>query len=528
MTEMPIPDEILLPIEPLCILHTLMGAGFEVALVGGAVRDVLRGETQITDFDCTTNATPEQITALFPESFYENNFGTVSITPEELAKQLGLNEQIVQTPTATTDRVIDVARATKLHPSLLDAIAKEEIKEHHLPPYEITTYRADGLYSDNRRPESVTWGNSLEEDLARRDFTINALALTFQADFLARVCTDTSTRVIRLKSQDYKLIDPWQGLADLEEQRIRTVGDPNKRFAEDALRLLRAVRFSVQLNFAIEDETLQAITRASELLQNISQERIREELFKIFLSPYAKEGIELLAATGLLSHILPEILAMNGVLQGGHHTTDVWTHSLDALAECPSRDPVVKLAVLLHDIGKPQTFDISTGSPTFYNHEVVGARTAKAIAQRLKLSKKDIDRMFILVRYHMFHYQPEMSDAAVRRFMRKVGLANIDDILDVREGDRLGSGARKTSWRLEEFKQRMIAELHQPFAITDLAIDGSDLMRELDLQPGPKIGHLLQTLFEVVLENPEKNEKTVLLGLARELLPSLPIVPQTK
>lgn len=528
MTEMPIPDEILLPIEPLCILHTLIEAGFEAALVGGAVRDVLRGETQITDFDCTTNATPEQISKLFPESFYENNFGTVSITPEELTKQLGMSEPIVPAAAETTDRVIDVARATKLHPSLLDAIAREETKEEHLPPYEITTYRADGIYSDNRRPETVTWGNSLEEDLARRDFTINALALKFEKDFLAKVCADPANPIVRLSNKDYTLVDPWDGLADLQEQRIRTVGDPNKRFAEDALRLLRAVRFSVQLNFEIDVETAGALKQAASLLENISQERIRVEFFKILLSPYPKEGIELLHSTGLLEYILPEIIAMQGVLQGGHHTTDVWTHSVDALAECPSHDPVVKLATLLHDIGKPETFDISSCSPTFYNHEVVGARTAKRIAQRLKLSKKDIDRMFILVRYHMFHYQPEMSDAAVRRFMRKVGLANIDDILDVREGDRLGSGARKTSWRLEEFKQRMIAELHQPFAITDLAVDGGDLMNALGLQPGPKIGQLLQALFEVVLEQPEKNEKATLLGLAREVLASLPIVPQPK
>ncbi|MDA1079684.1 MAG: HDIG domain-containing protein [bacterium] len=523
---MPIPDEILLPIEPLCILHTLMEAGFEAALVGGAVRDVLRGKTQITDFDCTTNATPEQIQKLFPESFYENAFGTVSITPEELAKQLALREPLTPTIAQSTDRVIDVARATKLHPSLLAAVENEETKQQQLPPFEITTYRSDGTYNDNRRPESVAWGSSLEDDLARRDFTINALALTFEKDFLTKICADKNASVVQIKGQHFTLVDPWHGVEDLVEQRIRTVGDPNKRFAEDALRLLRAVRFSVQLNFEIEQATITALQNAAYLLQNISQERIRDELCKMLVSPYPKEGIELLDSTGLLEYILPEILPMQGVLQGGHHTTDVWTHSLDALAECPSHDPVVKLATLLHDVGKPETFDISGGSPSFYNHEVVGARTAKRIAERLKLSKKDIDRMFILVRYHMFHYQPDMSDAAVRRFMRKVGLANIDDILDVREGDRLGSGARKTSWRLEEFKQRMIAELHQPFAITDLAVDGDDLMRELELHPGPMIGKILQALFEVVLENPEKNEKQTLLGLARELLASLPIVPR--
>src|SRR3989344_4829383 len=484
MTNMQLPDEILLPREPLFILHTLMQAGFEAALVGGAVRDLLRGETVITDFDCTTNATPEQIRVVFPESFYENNFGTVSITPEELAKQAGLPAPNTPIEIRSSDRVIDIARATKLHSSLL-------------------------------------------EDLARRDFTINALAVTLQADFLQQVFSQAPSTAVRLKRQDFTLVDPWQGVEDLQQQCIRTVGDPNKRFAEDALRLLRTVRSSVQLNYTIESATATALAGAAELLAHISQERIREELYKIVLSPYPKEGMELLRETDLLQYILPELLPMRGVIQGGHHTTDVWTHSLDALAECPSRDPVVKLATLLHDIGKPPTFEINTGVPSFYNHEVVGARTAKSIAHRLKLSKRDIDRMFFLLRYPMFHYQPTMSDAAVRRFMRKVGLANIDDILDVREGDRLGSGARRTSWRLEEFKQRIIAELHQPFAVTDLAIDGTDLMRELDLPPGPKIGQLLQSLFAIVLENPEQNDKTQLLTQARELLASLHGIPQS-
>ena len=525
---MQLPDEILLPVAPLFILHTLMKSGFEAALVGGAVRDLLRGEQNIPDFDCTTNATPEQISKLFPESFYENDFGTVSITPEELAKQGDFAPPQSVTATLTSDRVIDIARATKLHPSLTEAVAHEESKATSVPPYEITTYRSDGAYKDNRRPETVAWGTSLVDDLARRDFTINAIALTISNPFLQQIFSEKLLSHYKVISTNYQLVDPHSGILDLQSELIRTVGEPSKRFSEDALRLLRAVRFSVQLNFTIEAKTHDSLTLAAELLQYISQERVRDEFFKILLSPYPKEGIELLRATNLLAHIMSELVPMYGVPQGGHHTTDVWTHSIDALAECPSRDPIVKLAALLHDVGKPQTFDTSSGKPTFYNHEVVGARTAKAIAQRLKLSKRDTDRIFILVRYHMFHYQPSMSDAAVRRFMRKVGLVHIDDILDVREGDRLGSGARRTSWRLEEFKQRMIAELHQPFAITDLAIDGTDLMQELDLAPGQKIGILLQELFTIVLEEPEKNERSVLLSLARELLASLPSVPSSK
>ncbi|MDQ5951699.1 MAG: hypothetical protein QG639_980, partial [Patescibacteria group bacterium] len=210
-----------------------------------------------------------------------------------------------------------------------------------------------------------------------------------------------------------------------------------------------------------------------------------------------------------------------GVNQGGHHTTDVWTHLLDALETCPSSDPIVRLATLLHDIDKPATFASNeSGEITFYNHEVVGARTAKQIAERLRLSKRDIERIFILVRYHMFYYQPEHTDAAIRRFMRKVGLENVNDMLDLREADRLGSGAKKTSWRLEEMKQRMIEQLNQPFDVTDLAVDGTDLMNELHIPAGPVIGKVLHSLLEEVLENPELNTKEILIQKAKQIITS--------
>ena len=202
---------------------------------------------------------------------------------------------------------------------------------------------------------------------------------------------------------------------------------------------------------------------------------------------------------------------------------------------CPSTDPVVRLATLLHDIAKPQTQAITPETITFYNHEVVGARTARSIAQRLRLSKKDVDRIFTLVRFHMFYYQPHNTDASIRRFMRKVGLANIDDILDLREGDRLGSGARKTSWRLEEMKQRMMEQLHQPLDVTDLALNGHDLMTELELKPGPEIGRILNSLFELVLDQPELNQRQSLLQEARTLAanasptpPVSQVVPEQK
>jgi putative nucleotidyltransferase with HDIG domain len=241
---------------------------------------------------------------------------------------------------------------------------------------------------------------------------------------------------------------------------------------------------------------------------------------KMIGSRYPAEAITLLDETGILTHILPELLQTKGVEQAGHHTTDVWTHSLDALRTCPSTDPVVRLATLLHDIAKPQTQQITDTTITFYNHEVIGARVAKKIAERLRLSRRDCDRVFTLVRYHMFYYQPENTDASIRRFMRKVGLENINDILDLREGDRLGSGARHTSWRLEEMKQRMVEQLHQPFSIQDLAIDGHDLMETFSLKPGPQLGKILQQLFEKVLDEPELNTKESLLEVAATLIAS--------
>jgi len=206
--------------------------------------------------------------------------------------------------------------------------------------------------------------------------------------------------------------------------------------------------------------------------------------------------------------------------QRGHHVSDVWTHSLDALRHCPSSDPIVRLATLLHDIGKPLTYKEENESITFYNHDIVGSRIASKIARRLRLTNKDVQRIFTLVRYHMFHYQPNHSDASIRRFIRRVGFENIDDILDLREGDRLGSGAKKTSWRLEEMKERIIEQLNQPMGLDDLNINGHDLMQELQLKPGPILGQILDKLLEKVLENPDLNEKEKLIAEAKNILNS--------
>lgn len=521
--------------QALYILHLLQKNGFEGYIVGGAVRDTLIDalskkstnhviELTASDYDFTTNAKPEEIQAIFPEHFYENTFGTVGVAKEHLLEQMGIAQTNNDTETQEKEQqnsVINLEEATKIHESLKQSHTLEtnrDIPTIQKDIYEITTFRSDGTYADHRRPNSVSWGETLEEDLSRRDFTINALAIKIDASFLENIDFSQNQEIVTLKSNEYSVIDLHSGIEDLSNGIIKTVGNPNKRFNEDALRMLRAVRFSVQLNMQIDNDTFEAIVTNSQLLKHISSERISDEFLKMLKSEFPKEAIEILDETGLLKYIVPELLDGKGVTQGGHHTTDVWTHNLDALANCPSKDPIVRLATLLHDIAKPHTYKEIDGQPTFYNHEIIGSRIAKNIAKRLRLSKRDIDRIFLLVRYHMFYYQPQNTDASIRRFMKKVGLENINDILDLREGDRLGSGARKTSWRLEEMKERMISQLHQPFSITDMAINGHDLMTHLDLKPGPQLGEMLNTLFEMVLENPDLNTKDILLDEAKKLL----------
>lgn len=525
-----------LPFEVLYILRVLQQAGFEAFLVGGAVRDLILQATvpahsqlaTITDYDFTTNAKPEELQRLFPDNFYENAFGTVSVTHQNLLSMLEQHHYQIPNQTIATlyqkglkrqhrPSVIDLSQASKLHESL--ALPQENTALLSQPkPFEITTYRADGTYDDHRRPASVTWGKTIQDDLMRRDFTINAVALKVKLSVLENFFDQkVFPPEVELDQTQYEVVDPHTGMADLAKRLVAAVGDPHLRFKEDALRLLRAVRLAAQLEMNIAELTLRAVTEHSALIQHVSWERIQDELLKTLMSPLPKRGIELMDETGLLVHILPELLEGKGVEQGGHHNTDVWIHSLDALAHCPSPDPIVRLAALLHDVGKPRTHKLIDGKITFYNHEIVGSRLVVKIAQRLKLSKKDTDRLFTLVRYHMFYYQPHNTDASIRRFMRKVGLENIDDILDVREGDRLGSGARKTSWRLEEMKQRMVEQLNQPLSVHDLVIDGHDLMRELGLKPGKKIGAILNQLFEEVLEKPELNTKETLLHRAQEL-----------
>lgn len=443
-----------LPSQVTRIFKAFQKAGFEIYAVGGSVRDLILGRPT-KNWDFTTNAQPEQIQELFPDSYYDNQFGTVGLKLE--------NEEI----------------------------------------YEVTTFRTEKDYSDKRHPDTVLWGKSLAEDLARRDFTIGAIALHF----------------VQGKPT---FIDPFKGQEDLKTKTVRTVGEPKIRFSEDALRLLRAIRIATELEFTIEPKTFAAIKENAALINRISSERIHDELFKILKSKFPYEGLMLLKNAGLLKEILPELeisFETPQVSPGRHHLYDVGTHSFLSLKFCPSTDPVTRLATLLHDIGKPLVFqkDELTGLITFYNHEILSTKLARKISERLKMSKKDSLKLLTLIRWHQFSVDEHQTDSALRRFIRRVGRENLEEMLALRIGDHLGGGARETSWRLEEFKKRLISVQQQPFTVADLKVDGHDVMEILNLKPGPKVGEILNELFEEVIKNPEKNEREYLLKRIEEI-----------
>ncbi len=442
-----------LPKKVLELGQKFKDAGFQLYVVGGAIRDLLMDKIS-KDWDFTTNAKPEEILRLFPDGIYGNSFGTV-IIPEK---------------------------------------GKTHDKNRDQAPYEITTMRKEGNYADTRHPSNVTWTDDINEDLKRRDFTINALAFNLEDN----------------------LVDPFNGQVDLQNKLIKAVGDPNQRFREDALRLIRAVRFAAELQFLIEEKTFEAIKKNAELIKQISWERIRDELFKILSTDYPYEGVVMLRNTGLLEYILPEVERGFGIVQEGpkhDRTYDIGEHSLLSLKFCPSKDPLVRLAVLIHDIGKPDTVNIQDdGNVTFYGHEVAGGRLAKKAGERLKLSNKQIDKLIRLVRWHMFSVNEFQTDSAVRRFIKNVGLENIDDLMAVRIGDRLGGGTQKeVSWRMEEFRKRIDKVMKKPFSISDLKVTGTDVMEILQIKPGPKVGEILNSLFQEVLEDSSKNNREYLL-----------------
>ncbi len=437
---------------------------FQIYVVGGAVRDMLldpstslrtssKKEMEL-DWDFTTNATPEQILKMFPDAFYNNVYGTVTVPIK--------NKQ-----------------------------SNNETMKQFL--FEITPFRTESNYSDSRHPKKIEWAKTVDEDLSRRDFTINAIAYDGK-----------------------NIIDPYGGQKDLSNRLIKAVGDPDIRFNEDALRLLRAVRFTSQLGFLIEDATRDSIQKNAGLITKISWERIRDEFLKILGGDHPSEGVLFLKNTGLLSYILPEVDVCFAIPQKSpkrHHVYDVGTHLVMALKHCPSSDPITRFATLIHDIGKAKTFykDEKTDLITFYNHEVVGKKQAEKIAERLKLSNKQKDKLITLVAEHQYTVSEDQTDKAIRRFIRSVTKEYLQDMLDLRTGDRIGSGAKPTSWRNELFKKRLEEVQKQPFQIKDLKINGNDVMKLLKIKPGPQVGSILKKLFEKVSEGKIKNEKQDLL-----------------
>lgn len=444
--------------EVLEVGAALEGAGFEAYLVGGCVRDLLM-DREPKDWDIATNARPEEVQKLFPESVYENAFGTVGVK------------------TGSGDS------ATAL--------------------VEVTTYRLEGKYTDKRHPDEIRFAKTIGEDLARRDFTVNALALNLSS------------------SQDDNIVDLFGGKEDLKNKIIRAVGNPRERFQEDALRLMRAVRFMAQLGFAIESDTETAVKEQVGLLEFISKERVRDELVKLLMTGLATEGVRKMQELGLLKFVLPELEEGVGVTQNKHHVFTVFEHNVRSLEYAVQQDfPLdVRIASLLHDVGKPRSKRGEGPDSTFYGHQVVGERIALEALDRLHFPRQLVERVALLVREHMFVYDPEVvTDAGARRLVRRVGPENLEDLFRLREADRIGSGVPKAQpYRLRHLKFRIEKVSKDPISVKMLKIKGEDVMREAGLEPSPKIGRILAVLLEEVLDDPNVNDREVLIAKIKEL-----------
>ncbi|HZX01030.1 MAG TPA: HD domain-containing protein [Candidatus Paceibacterota bacterium] len=440
-----------IPKEVLVVAQALQGAGFKAYLVGGCVRDILL-KREPKDWDVTTNALPEEIQKIFPDSVYENNFGTVGIKTNSVDKKLAI--------------------------------------------VEVTTFREEGKYEDFRHPLEIKFAKNVEDDLGRRDFTVNAMAQDID--------------------EPGNTVDPYDGQADLKAELIRAVGSPEERFREDALRLMRAVRFAAELGFQIEPKTTEAIKNSADLLEHIAQERIRDEFVKIIMAPGngAAWGVVMLEQLGLLKNIVPELREGIAVGQNKHHIYTVWDHNLRALDYSAGKGYSfeVRLASLLHDVGKPKTKVGDGPDSSFHGHEVVGGRMTRKIMERLRFSKEISEKVTHLVRHHLFYYNVgEVTEAGVRRFIARVGPENIDDLFKVREADRIGSGVPKAVPYKARHLQFMIEKVKSdPVSPKMLKVNGTDIMAVLKMEPTPKIGWILGALLEEVLDDPAKNTKKFL------------------
>ena len=460
-----------IPKEVKSVIDKLKKAGFEAYIVGGCVRDFLR-KVEPEDWDVATSARPEEIQKTFPKSFYNNQFFTVAV-------QTGSENP--------------------------------KLKE-----IEITTYRSEAKYTDKRHPDEIKFAKTIEEDLSRRDFTVNAMALNIKSE-IRNPKSETNTKY-KILNTKYELIDPFGGQKDLENKIIRAVGKPEDRFSEDALRMMRAVRFATTLDgsasWRIEEKTIQGIKKNAFWLEAISKERIRDEFLKIIMSERAADGIELLRELGLLKYILPELEEGFGVAQNKHHIYECYKHSLLSLKYAAEKkfNKYVRIAALFHDIGKPRVKQGEGQDATFYNHEIVGTKMTIQILNRLKFPKKEIEKIAKLVRYHLFYYNVgEVSDSSVRRLVRQMGPENMEELLQVRMADRIGSGVPKAEpYKLRHLKYTIDKVSQDPISAKTLKVNGNDVMKTLNIQPGPKVGQILDVLLGYVLEDPKKNKKDFL------------------
>lgn len=423
-------------------------AGFQCFLVGGTIRNRMMG-LEMSDFDLATDAQPEEVMKLFRKVI----------------------------PTGIQHGTVTVL-----------------FKGHS---FEVTTFRVESGYTNLRHPDSIRFTPDIMEDLKRRDFTVNAMALNLSSG---------------------ELLDPHEGQKDIERRIIRAIGDPRERFNEDGLRLLRAVRFMSQLTFSIETSTLEGMKVCADNIKQVSSERIRDELVKILLSPKPSRAFLNMEETGILDHILPELSACRGITQKGNHEFDVFDHSIYAADGASKHALEIPLAALLHDIGKGPTrkFD-ELGIPTFYNHERESVKMAHTLLKRLKFSRAVEDKVCHLIEHHMFNYHESWSDAAVRRFLSRVHPKNVQDLFHLRRADSYGTnGVHPPAQPLLDFEKRIneVISKDEALSIRDLRLNGHDLHKEAGIPKGPQMGLILEFLLEAVLDDPSLNEKEKLLEMA--------------
>ena len=435
-------------------MERLWSHGHAAFVVGGSVRDAILGRTA-EDWDLTTDARPDRLLAIFPGAIYENKFGTVAV--------------------------------------------REGGAEH-----QVTTFRTDHEYADFRRPHHVEFGDDVRLDLARRDFTVNAIAWGADSPGDSTLAPSPA------------LVDPFDGVADAEARVLRAVGEPAARFREDALRMVRAVRLAAVLGLEIDPPTFEAIRGNASVVAHVSGERITAELQKLLSAARPSVGLRLMAESGLLEVLVPDLAAQRGVAQNKIPGEDLFDHTLRTVDAAPAERPVVRLAALLHDIGKPATID----DGPFRGHDMVGADLAQRLLDRLHMPRAATERVVHLVRNHMFTYEPEWGDAGIRRFIQRVGSDSIDDLFALREADNMGSGVPTDAHDLGDLRRRVDAELAASVVLdrSRLAVHGDDLMAELGLPAGPRLGRILDSLLDRVIAEPKLNDRATLLLLAESML----------